>query len=108
MTTSILTYILGTPLMAAFLLVFVTGNFRVMIRAIALAATFVPMVLAIRMFCQFVTGHVGYQFEQQIPWVESLGMSYHVGVDGLNVGLVLMGAIVAFVAACCSWEIQTP
>src|SRR5258708_3635152 len=107
MTTSILTYILGIPLLASVLLVFVPGNYRVIIRAIALTATFVPMVLAIKMFCQFVTGHVGYQFEQQIPWVESLGMSYHVGVDGLNVGLVLMGAIVAFAAACCSWEIQT-
>jgi NADH-quinone oxidoreductase subunit M len=107
MTTSILTYILGIPLLAAVLLVFVPGNYRVIIRAIALAATFVPMVLAIKMFCQFVISHVGYQFEQQIPWVESLGMSYHVGVDGLNVGLVLMGAIVAFAAACCSWEIQT-
>ena len=48
----------------------------------------------------------GYQFEQQIPWVESLGISYHVGVDGINVGLILMGAIVAFAAACCSWEIK--
>ena len=82
---SILTYILGLPLLAAVLLVFVPGNYRVIIRAIALAATFVPMVLAIKMFCQFATVHTGYQFEQQIPWVESLGMSYHVGVDGLNV-----------------------
>jgi NADH-quinone oxidoreductase subunit M len=49
----------------------------------------------------------GYRFVQQIPWVESLGISYHVGVDGLNVGLILMGAIVAFAAALCSWEIQT-
>src|SRR5712672_4599533 len=106
MTTSILTYILGIPLLAAVLLVFVPGNYRVIIRAIALAATFIPMVLAIKMFCQFATGHVGYQFEQQIPWVESLGMSYHVGVDGLNVGLVLMGAVVAFAAACVSWEIK--
>jgi len=107
MTTSILTYILGLPLLAAALLVLVPANYRVVIRAIALAATFVPMLLAVKMFSQFVTGHVGYQFEQQIPWVESLGLSYHVGVDGLNVGLVLMGAIVAFAAACCSWEIQT-
>jgi NADH-quinone oxidoreductase subunit M len=104
---SILTYILGLPLLAALLLVFVPGNYRVIIRAIALAATFVSMLLAVKMFCRFVAGHAGYQFEQQIPWVESLGISYHVGVDGLNVGLILMGAIVAFAAACCSWEIQT-
>jgi NADH-quinone oxidoreductase subunit M len=28
------------------------------------------------------------------------------GVDGINVGLVLMSAIVTFAAACCSWEIR--
>src|SRR5271154_2862844 len=104
---SILTYIAGWPLLAALVLVVVPRNYRVIIRAIAVLATLISAVLAVKMFCQFVSGHVGYQFEQQIPWVESLGISYHVGVDGLNVGLVLMGAIVAFAAGCCSWEIQT-
>jgi NADH-quinone oxidoreductase subunit M len=104
---SILTYILGWPLLAALALVVVPRNYRVIIRAIAILGMFIPMALAIKMFCQFVPGASGYQFEQQIPWVESLGISYHVGVDGLNVGLILMGAIVAFAAACCSWEIQS-
>ncbi|HXE41851.1 MAG TPA: NADH-quinone oxidoreductase subunit M, partial [Candidatus Baltobacteraceae bacterium] len=104
---SILTYIAGWPLLAALALVVVPRNYRVIIRAIAVLGTFISMVLAIKMFCQFVPGANGFQFEQQIPWVESLGISYHVGVDGLNVGLILMGAIVAFAAACCSWEIQT-
>jgi NADH-quinone oxidoreductase subunit M len=104
---SILTYIAGWPLLAALALVVVPRNYRVIIRFIALLGTFISMALAIKMFCQFVPGAAGYQFEQQIPWVESLGISYHVGVDGLNVGLILMGAIVAFAAACCSWEIQS-
>jgi NADH-quinone oxidoreductase subunit M len=104
---SILTYIFGWPLLAALALVFVPRNYRVIIRAVALLATFISMLLAVKMFCQFVTGQAGYQFEQQIPWVESLGISYHVGVDGLNVGLILMGAVVAFAAACCSFEIKS-
>jgi NADH-quinone oxidoreductase subunit M len=104
---SILTYIFGWPLLAAVALVFVPRNYRVIIRAVAVLATFVSMLLAVKMFCQFVSGQAGYQFEQQIPWVPSLGISYHVGVDGLNVGLILMGAIVAFAAACCSFEIQS-
>jgi NADH-quinone oxidoreductase subunit M len=104
---SILTYIAGWPLLAALALVVVPRNYRVVIRFIALLGTFISMALAIKMFCQFVPGANGYQFEQQIPWVESLGISYHVGVDGLNVGLILMGAIVAFAATLCSWEIQT-
>ncbi len=106
---SILTYIAGWPLVAALLLVFVPRNYRVIIRAIAVLATFISAVLAVKMFCQFnsaLPDADGYRFVQQIPWVESLGISYHVGVDGLNVGLILMGAIVAFAATLCSWEIQ--
>ncbi len=106
---SILTYILGWPLVAALALVLVPRNYRVIIRGIAVLATLISAALAIKMFCAY--GHMpmdadGYRFVQQIPWVESLGISYHVGVDGLNVGLILMGAIVAFAAACCSWEIK--
>lgn len=104
---SILTHIFIWPLIAALLLVFVPRNYRVIIRVVALAATLTSMVLAIIMFCQFVPGKSGFQFEQQIPWVDSLGISYHVGVDGLNVGLILMGAVVSFAAALCAWEIQT-
>src|SRR5580698_7349986 len=104
---SILTYIWGIPVLAALLLIVVPRNYRVIIRAIAVLATLISAALAVKMFCQFVPGANGFQFEQQIPWVASLGISYHVGVDGLNVGLILMGAIVAFAAALCSYEIQS-
>lgn len=104
---SILTYIIGWPLLAAIVLAFVPRNYRVIMRAVAILATLVSTLLAIRMFVGFQTGIPGYQFEQHIEWVKAVGISYHVGVDGINVGLVLMGAIVAFAAACCSWEIQS-
>src|SRR5580698_5882034 len=104
---SILTYISGIPLLAALLLIIVPRNYRVPIRGIAVLATLISAVLAVKMFCQFVPKTDGYQFTEQHIWVTSLGISYHVGVDGLNVGLILMGAIVAFAAALCSFEIQS-
>src|ERR1017187_7301960 len=107
---SILTCILGWPIVAALALGLVPRNYRVIIRAIAVLATLISAVLAVKMFYTYGQAPVdadGYRFVQQIPWVESLGISYHVGVDGINVGLILMGAIVAFAAALCSWEIQT-
>lgn len=91
----------------AVLLAFVPSNFRVVLRAGAILATLVSAVLAVVMFLQFRGDLAGYQFVQEIPWVDALGISYHVGVDGINVGLILMGAIVAFAAACVSREIQT-
>jgi NADH-quinone oxidoreductase subunit M len=110
MTTSILTYIWGIPILAALALIVVPRNYRVPIRALAVLATLISAVLAVKMFCDFGAAQpdaYGYRFVQQIPWVDSLGISYHVGVDGLNVGLILMGAIVAFAATLCAFEIQT-
>jgi NADH-quinone oxidoreductase subunit M len=103
---SLLTAILVCPLLAAVALAFVPRSFRVVMRGVALLATLISAALAIIMFVRFHTGAAGYQFEQQVGWVDALGISYHVGVDGINVGLVLMGAIVAFAAACVSWEIK--
>jgi len=101
-----LTYIIGLPLCAAIVLLLVPRTFRPVLRGVAILATLGSALLALKMFLQFQAGGFGYQFEQQVPWVASLGLSYHVGVDGINVGLVLMGAIVAFAAACVSWEIK--
>jgi NADH-quinone oxidoreductase subunit M len=103
---STLTYIIGWPFFAAILLLLVPRTFRPVLRAVAILATFISALLAVKMFLQFHAGNPGYQFEQQVPWVTSLGISYHVGVDGINVGLLLMGAIVAFTSACVSWEIK--
>ena len=52
MTTSILTCIFGWPLLAALALIFVPRNYRVIIRAVAIVATFISMVLAMKMFVQ--------------------------------------------------------
>src|SRR5256886_7233124 len=101
-----LTYIIGWPLLAALVLAFVPRTFRPVIRGAAIIATFFSAVLAIKMFVQFHTATPDYQFVEQHSWVGALGISYHVGVDGINVGLVLMAAIVAFAAACVSWEIK--
>ncbi|PYI88871.1 MAG: proton-translocating NADH-quinone oxidoreductase subunit M, partial [Verrucomicrobia bacterium] len=102
-----LTAIILIPLLAAFGIAFVPRETRFGIRLAALASTLVTALLAVLLFLRFDTGETGYQFVQKIPWVSALGINYHVGVDGVNIGLLLMGALVAFAAACVSWEIKT-
>ncbi len=109
MSTS-LTYIIGWPFVAALLLCAVPRNYRFVMRLVAVSVTFIVMLLAIKLFWKFDSspGAPAFQFVHNISWwgVKSLGIHYSVGVDGLNVGLILMGAIVAFAAACCCWDIR--
>lgn len=110
MTTLSLIFLL--PLLAAIALAFVPRNFAVIMRAVAVVATFLTMLLAMKMFWQFndaTADASGYKFVSTIPGLgaASLGIACKLGVDGINVGLILMGAVVAFAAACVSHEIKT-
>ncbi|NJL45806.1 MAG: NAD(P)H-quinone oxidoreductase subunit D4, partial [Leptolyngbyaceae cyanobacterium SM2_3_12] len=35
----------------------------------------------------------GFQFEELLPWVEPLGLSYRLGLDGLSLPLLLMNSL---------------
>ena len=103
---STLTYILGWPLLGAIAVALIPRNYRFAIRIVALLTTFISALLAIKAFWLFPAGTVEYYYVQRVSWVEAVGIQYYVGADGLNIGLILMGALVAFAAACVSWEIQ--
>src|SRR5437016_6393336 len=106
MTT--LTCIVALPLLAAIGLAFVPRNYRFVMRLVALATTLLVALLGIALFWRFNAAAEGYQFVTTIPLLGADGLGIHcrLGVDGVNVGLSLMGAIIAFASACVSWEIQ--
>jgi NADH-quinone oxidoreductase subunit M len=96
------------PLLAAVALAFVPGNYRVVMRLVPLGVTALTALLALGIFVRFDPAVDGYQFETVLPWLgaSGLGIQCRLGVDGLNVALLLMGAVVAFAAACAAWEID--
>jgi NADH-quinone oxidoreductase subunit M len=104
-----LTLIFGLPLVAALLLALVPRNYRFAIRALALLASLISMLVALYIFITFyhAAAAEGFRYVERYAWAKGLGISYHVGADGLNLGLILMGAVVLFAAVCVSWRINT-
>lgn len=100
------------PLLAAVLIVPIPRTIRWGIRLVALLATFVSMVLGFVLFAKFNAAAAvnGFKFDYVAEWVSlpSIGLTiaYHVGVDGINLGLIVMGTMVAFAATCLSKEIE--
>ena len=45
------------------------------------------------------------QFVERKPWIESLGIEYSLGIDGLSVWLVLLTAFITFVVVIAGWEV---
>jgi len=106
---SILTFILVLPLIGAGIVALLPKSAKGGIRAVALATTGLSMICAILAFLTFngaAEGDGGYKFYQKVAWVTALDINYQVGADGINIGLILMGAIVSFAAVCVSASIQ--
>ncbi|HEV7891335.1 MAG TPA: NADH-quinone oxidoreductase subunit M [Pyrinomonadaceae bacterium] len=65
-------------------------------------ATFALSLLLLNGSSEF--GRTGaLHFVQDVPWVESIGARYHVGVDGLSLWLVLLTTLLVPVAILSSW-----
>lgn len=103
-----LTTILFLPALGAALIAFVFSRER-LIRWTAVIFTFVPLLLAISVFINFVRSPAAIgliQFEEKAPWIASLNAYYHLGVDGLSLPLVLLTAFLGFLAVLISWKIH--
>lgn len=46
----------------------------------------------------------GYQFVQKSPWIPSIGASYHVGLDGISLFLVLLTTFITPLAILGTWQ----
>jgi len=64
------------------------------------------LFLACFAFLKYDKAAAGYQFVDKIDWIPSLGIAYHVGVDGINLVLLLMTSILAFTGVIVSCSVK--
>lgn len=67
-------------------------------RQIALAITFAAFIWSLILVSQFDPTAVGLQFEENLPWLEYLGLSYRLGLDGLSLPLILLNGLLTVIA----------
>jgi NADH-quinone oxidoreductase subunit M len=101
-----LSVIIFTPIVTGMLIQFIPSERKTEIRVTALAAAFFAMFLSGYIFFSYDQAVGGYQFIEKYTWLPSLGISYHVGVDGISAPLVLLTGIVMFTGVLISWGID--
>ncbi len=102
----VLSVITFTPIIAGLLILLIPANRKTEVRMAALAAATFALILSVWVYFSYDTPTAGYQFVEQYNWLPQLGISYHVGVDGMNTPLVLLTGIVMFTGVLISWGID--
>jgi NADH-quinone oxidoreductase subunit M len=102
----ILSVIVFTPIVAGLLILLIPEERKTEVRMAALAAATFALLLSIWVYFAYDVAAGGYQFVEKYTWLPSLGISYHVGVDGINTPLVLLTGVVMFTGVLISWGID--
>jgi len=86
----LLNLLLFLPVLGALLLIPAGSDGRV--RAITLAVTILQLAIAACLYTRFDPALDTLQFVTRVPWIAAWGVNYHVGLDGMNLLLVLLTA----------------
>lgn len=74
-------------------------------RWLALLGSLVGFAVTIPLYTGFDRTTAALQFVERKPWIESLGIEYSLGIDGLSVWLVLLTAFITIVVVIAGWEV---
>jgi NADH-quinone oxidoreductase subunit M len=103
---NILTIIVFLPILAGAVMLFIPPKNRDLIHRFALVIGLVCFLLSLFVYFTFDINGPRYQFEQQYQWLPALGITYHVGVDGITAPLVLLTGVVIFTGVIISQRID--
>jgi NADH-quinone oxidoreductase subunit M len=70
----------------------------------ALAVALLTFLVSLPLYTGFDARMADYQFQERRPWLPSLGISYHVGIDGISLLLVLLTTFLMPITLLASWQ----
>jgi NADH-quinone oxidoreductase subunit M len=105
LSSHLLILILFFPVLAAVVVSCLPNDNLKAIRWTALSASLMSFVLTVFLWTQFKSEQPGFQFQEQYAWYPALHSTFHVGVDGLSLTMVLLTTLLTPLALLASFNI---
>ncbi len=97
----ILSTMVALPLVVAALLAVLPD--RRLLRPVALAGALAELALSLVVLARFRPDGPQFQLTEQVPWIEGIGLSYHLAVDGVSVLFLPLTALLVVLVVLSSW-----
>ena len=107
-TFPILTTTLLAPILAALIIVFIPKTNEKLIKSVAAVGTGIALLLSLYVYFGYDKSVGGLQwvdFGQPVPWIEDLGVTWYMAVDGLSLPMLLLTNLIGFTAVFASWNV---
>jgi NADH-quinone oxidoreductase subunit M len=102
--TSVLSAVTFLPALGAAVVFLLPRRAEGLVKVTALATCLVTFAVSVPLFTRFDASLSAYQFVEQRAWMPTLGVSYHLGVDGISLLLVLLTTFLMPLVILSSWH----
>ena len=103
----ILSLVTFLPLLGAVFILFIRGDAEIVARnakSMALWTSTITLVVSVFLWLDFETASSSFQFVEKSEWIPAFGISYHMGVDGISLFLVLLSTFLTPICVLASWN----
>jgi NADH-quinone oxidoreductase subunit M len=104
MTLPLLTLLVALPTLGALAVLLVGRDRDALVRQIALVVSLITFAVSLVLWAAFDPASADFQFVERQTWLPEFGISYHVGVDGISLLLVVLTTFLTPISLLCSWE----
>ena len=101
-----LTLITFLPIIGALFLAFFPKENEGAIKQTALAVAAADFLLSLLLWTNFDNSTHKMQYVLNIPWIESWGINYHIGLDGISLLLYVMTTFLTMLCIIASWDVK--
>jgi NADH-quinone oxidoreductase subunit M len=92
------------PILGGALVLFCGAEARLQLsRWLALAVALTTLLVTIPLYSGFDISTAAMQFEEIHPWIERFAITYHLGIDGLSLPLILLTSFIGALVVISSW-----
>ena len=100
----ILSVLVFLPLVGA-MFIWMLKSDEVLIRIAGIAFTGIEFVLTVWLLFTFKTHTAAMQFVEHVDWIPAIGVSYHLGIDGISVLFLGVTALLSLLTMLFSWDL---
>lgn len=100
----LLTILLVIPVLGALLVATLPRRELALAKGLGLAVGIAELLASLALLSGFEVGRAGYQFEYSRPWIEAVGIHYHVGIDGFSLWIVLLTTLLTPLCILGAWR----
>jgi NADH-quinone oxidoreductase subunit M len=104
-TNHLLSLILFFPVLAALVVLCLPNENLKVVRWTAFGASLIPFLLTIFLWTEFKSGQPGYQFQERYTWYAVLNSTFHIGIDGLSLTMILLTTLLTPLVLLASFNI---